>query len=170
MVVVLFTIIWWHSKISLNTALIYIPNYSPTFSFFLSFFLNLTSVYLIIIGVEGYFCTWLHSIIYIYTHTHGRTPLDEWSARRRDLCLPTHNTHKRQTSMTPGGIRTRSPSKRAAADPRVRLRGHWDRPATCFDPNKDHHQAFAEKLYIEGKKCVLYYTMLYTWSWRVLRA
>ena len=28
--------------------------------------------------------------------TLGRTPLDEWSARRRDLYLATHNTHKRQ--------------------------------------------------------------------------
>jgi hypothetical protein len=25
--------------------------------------------------------------------TVGRTPLDEWSARRRDLCLTTHNKH-----------------------------------------------------------------------------
>jgi hypothetical protein len=33
--------------------------------------------------------------------TLGRTPLDEWSARRIDLCLTTHNTHKRQTSMIP---------------------------------------------------------------------
>ena len=29
----------------------------------------------------------------------GRTPLDDWSARRRDLYLSTHNTHNRQTSM-----------------------------------------------------------------------
>jgi hypothetical protein len=35
------------------------------------------------------------------TTTLGRTPLDEWSARRRDLYLTTHNTHKRQTSMPP---------------------------------------------------------------------
>jgi len=27
--------------------------------------------------------------------TVGRTPLDEWSARRRDLCLTTHNTHNK---------------------------------------------------------------------------
>jgi hypothetical protein len=31
----------------------------------------------------------------------GRTPLDEWSARRRVLHLTTHNTHNRQTSMLP---------------------------------------------------------------------
>ena len=36
--------------------------------------------------------------------TLGRTPLDEWSARRRDLCLTTHNTHNRQTSMFPPGF------------------------------------------------------------------
>ena len=65
--------------------------------------------------------THTHIYIYIYTHTHththtehlflmfldhtqrrstvGRTPLDEWSACRRDLYLTTHNTHNRQTSM-----------------------------------------------------------------------
>jgi hypothetical protein len=31
--------------------------------------------------------------------TFGRTPLHEWSVRRRDLYLTTHNTHNRQTSM-----------------------------------------------------------------------
>jgi hypothetical protein len=36
--------------------------------------------------------------------TLGRTPLDEWSARRRDLYLTTHNTCNRQTSMTPAGF------------------------------------------------------------------
>ena len=34
----------------------------------------------------------------------GRTLLDEWSARRRDLYLTTHNTHNRQTSMPPVGF------------------------------------------------------------------
>jgi hypothetical protein len=57
--------------------------------------------------------------------TLGRTPLDEWSARRRDLYLTTHNTHKRHPC--PGGIRTRNPNKGVAADPRLRPRGHWDR-------------------------------------------
>jgi len=36
--------------------------------------------------------------------TGGRTPLDEWSARRRDLYLTTHNTHNKQTSMRAVGI------------------------------------------------------------------
>jgi len=38
--------------------------------------------------------------------TVGRTPLDEWSIPRRDLYLTTHNTHTRQTSMSPGVVRT----------------------------------------------------------------
>jgi hypothetical protein len=33
--------------------------------------------------------------------TLGRTPLDEWSARHRDLYLTTHNTHNRQTDRHP---------------------------------------------------------------------
>jgi hypothetical protein len=36
--------------------------------------------------------------------TVGRTSLDEWSARRRDLYLTTHNTHNRQISMPPVGF------------------------------------------------------------------
>jgi len=32
-----------------------------------------------------------------------RTPLDEWSARHRDLCLTTNNTHNRQKFMPPAG-------------------------------------------------------------------
>jgi len=35
-----------------------------------------------------------------------RTPLDEWSVRRRDLYLTTHNTHNRQTSVPPVGFKT----------------------------------------------------------------
>jgi len=59
-----------------------------------------------------------------------RTPLDEWSACRRDLYLTTHNTHKRQTSRVIGGIRTRNPSKRATADLRLLPSGHRDRPCS----------------------------------------
>ena len=36
--------------------------------------------------------------------TVGRTPLDEGSARRRDLYLTTHNTHKREASIPPIGF------------------------------------------------------------------
>jgi hypothetical protein len=42
-------------------------------------------------------------------HTHrrttvGSTPLDEWSVRRGDSFLTTHNKHNRQTSMPPAGF------------------------------------------------------------------
>ena len=60
-------------------------------------------------------------------YTFGRTPLDEWSARRTDHYPTTHNTHKGQTPMYPGGIQTRNHSKRVAADPRLRPRRHWHR-------------------------------------------
>ena len=42
--------------------------------------------------------------------TVGRTPLDELSARHRDLYLTTHNTHKRQTSMPPMGYEPTIPA------------------------------------------------------------
>ena len=38
--------------------------------------------------------------------TIGRTPLDELSARRRDLYLITHNTHNREISMPPMSFET----------------------------------------------------------------
>jgi len=61
--------------------------------------------------------------------TVGRTPLDEWSARRRDLYLTKHNTHNTQTSMPPGGIRTHNLNRRTCANLFFRPRGHWDRLA-----------------------------------------
>ena len=50
--------------------------------------------------------------------TLGRTPLDKWSARRRDLYLTPQNT---TDIHSPSGIRTRNRSKRAAADTRLNL-------------------------------------------------
>jgi len=51
--------------------------------------------------------------------TVGRTPLDAWSARRRDLYLLTHNTHNRQTPMPTLGFETTILSRRAAVDLRT---------------------------------------------------
>jgi hypothetical protein len=42
--------------------------------------------------------------------TVGRTPPDVRSARRRDLYLTTHNTHKKQTSMPPVGFEPTIPA------------------------------------------------------------
>ena len=46
----------------------------------------------------------MHGHIHEVSRSHttvGRTPLDEWSARRRDLYLAAQKTHKRQTCMPP---------------------------------------------------------------------
>jgi hypothetical protein len=65
-------------------------------------------LYLLIVDVEVYCCTW--------SHTLGRTPLDDGSARRRDLYVTTHNILQETDILVPGGIRTRNPRKRATAD------------------------------------------------------
>jgi len=53
--------------------------------------------------------------------TVGRTPLDEWLARRRDLYLTTHDTHNRQISMPPVGFEPKiSAGERPAAAPLLR--------------------------------------------------
>jgi hypothetical protein len=49
-------------------------------------------------------------IITLRHTTPGRTPLYEWSARRRDLYLTTHNTHKRQASMPPAEFELTTPA------------------------------------------------------------
>jgi hypothetical protein len=77
-------------------------------------------------------------VVFALDHTQahttlGRTPLDERSARRKYLYLTTQTLYKTKKIHAPGGIRTRNPSKRAAADPRLRPRGHWDRPLACWD-------------------------------------
>jgi len=42
-----------------------------------------------------------YTLTHRHTHTLGRAFLDEWSVRRKDRYMSTHNTHKRQTSMHP---------------------------------------------------------------------
>ena len=88
------------------------------FNLFTSFFLQ---------GAAGPFWAraFLLPIIHDYAQTHhtlGRTPLDEWSARCKDLYLTTHNTIARERFHAPGGILPHKPSKRAAADRRLRPR------------------------------------------------
>jgi hypothetical protein len=58
--------------------------------------------------------------------TLGTTPLDEWSVRRRDLYLTTHNTHKRQTSLPPARLEHEIP---ASERPYTHA---LDRAATCI--------------------------------------
>jgi hypothetical protein len=61
--------------------------------------------------------------------TLGRTPLDGWSARRRDLYLTTHNTHKRQICVPRVGFESRILANE-------RRKSHTlDRPATGIGDN-----------------------------------
>jgi hypothetical protein len=63
--------------------------------------------------LDLFILTYLHTIF--WRTTVGRIPLDEWSARRRDLYLTTHNTHNKQMNIhAPGGIRTHNLSRQAA--------------------------------------------------------
>ena len=53
---------------------------------------------------------WLFVFTRFLDHTQrrttvGRTPLNEWSVRHRDLYLTTHNNHNRQISMPPEVLR-----------------------------------------------------------------
>ena len=88
-------------------------------------------------ALKGLTLRLLMSYIYIYMehlflmfldHTQrrstvGRTPLKEWSARRRDLYLTTHDTHNRQISMPPVGFEptisagSRSPAEIMGSNP-----------------------------------------------------
>jgi hypothetical protein len=92
--------------------------------------------------------------------TVGRTPLDEWSARRRDLYLTTHNTHYRQTSMPPVGF---EPTISAGERPQTLV----FRPSSQWDWNLS---SFTYK-YLKGeKKFVLETPQILTNSFQVTPA
>ena len=88
--------------------------------------------------------------------TVGRTPLDEWSARRRDLYLTTHSNHNRQTSMSPGG--NRSKQERSC-----RHTLYTSRPliSTCINSfnrqnfGSEHNRNFRTRLHFLPKICRL---------------
>jgi hypothetical protein len=64
--------------------------------------------------------------------TLGRTPLDKWSARRRDLYLKTHNTHTRQTSMPTAGLESTIPASERPQTPLDR-NFHFQSPFVIFN-------------------------------------
>jgi hypothetical protein len=65
--------------------------------FFLSFFLSFLFSWSYLLYEVGVHCRCRG--LFFNLITLGRTPLDEWLAHGRDLCLTTNNTPKRQTSM-----------------------------------------------------------------------
>ena len=70
-----------------------------------------------------------HPFLMFLDHTQrrttvSRTPLDEWSARRRDLYPTTHDTHNRQISMPPVGFEPKiSAGERQGRSSQVRVYG-----------------------------------------------
>ena len=73
------------------------------------------------LGVEG--CYWC---LFVLRHTTlGRNPLEDGSARRKDLYMTTHNAHKRQTFMPPVELDPETPASErphtCALDHTVRL-------------------------------------------------
>jgi hypothetical protein len=85
------------TKVKMTGVLSFFP------SFFLSYFLILTS---------STYSIWVQRITVAPQHTpHGRTPLDERSARSRGLYL-THNIHNKQTTVPHGRTRIRNLSGR----------------------------------------------------------
>jgi hypothetical protein len=89
--------------------------------FFLSFF-SLSSFYLLTTSVEDCWCTCFHWHTKCVSIIAGERGTSTWQdpAFRRD-------------SLVPNGIRTRNPSKRAASQLRLGLRGHRDGP---FQPSR----------------------------------
>ena len=63
-----------------------------------------------------------HPFLMFLDHTQrrstvGKTPLDEWSARRRDLYLTTHDTPNRQISMPPVGFEPKISAEIVGSNP-----------------------------------------------------
>jgi hypothetical protein len=79
--------------------------------------------YLLTVGVE---------VVYFHLITMRHTPQSVGLLWTRDRPVAEISTwqhkHSQQTNIhAPGGIRTHDPSKRSAADLRLRKCGHWDR-------------------------------------------
>jgi len=72
--------------------------------------------------------------------TVGRTPLDEWSARRRDLYVTTHNSHKRQTSIPLAGFEATISA------------GEWPKNYVLY------HAATCSHMYASNFICKFFYT------------
>ena len=85
--------------------------------------------------------------------TGGRTPKDEWSARRRDPFW--QHTTLTTDIYSLGVIRTHSLTRRAAADPRLRPRGHWDRQLNGIKIIKIVRNKSSERRNISWRNCII---------------
>ena len=71
-------------------------------------------------------------------HDHTQTHHTRWESSGRVISptlrpLPDNTQHSQETDIhDPGEIRTHNPSKRVAADPRLRQRSHWDQQSWSY--------------------------------------
>jgi len=101
--------------------------------------------------------TWIMASLFLRFLDHaqrcttvGRTPLDEWSAHRRDLYLtPDSTQHPQQTNIhAPGGIWIHDLSRQAAAHLHLRQHGHWDwHVKPCIEANYKCLKKFLHKIF-----------------------
>jgi len=90
------------------------------------FFISYSDVYLLIVSVEGYCGTWSHSM----THKNTQSVGILCTSDRFDAVTSTwqHTALTRQRDIhAPIGIQAHNPSKRTAAEPCLRSRGHQNR-------------------------------------------
>ena len=100
------------------------------------------------------------SLSRIHDHTQTQHTRQDSSGRvisQTQKHLPDNTQHSQETDVhAPGGIRIHNSSKREAADPRLRPRGHWDRPSEliCYIKNLNN-EVVATLIYINYMiKCV----------------
>ena len=100
--------------------------YSITINWKITKYLHITYIYIYIARLDGPSgsrpppCQ--NFEITLRRTTLGTTPPDEWSARRRDLCLTTHNTHNRQKSMAPAEFEPAVPTSERSQNTARQLR------------------------------------------------
>ena len=87
--------------------------------------------------------------------TVGRTPLDERSARRRDLYLTTQHSQQTDIHALDGNL-----NRRMAADPRRRPHDHWD--LITWWSTENWNIWINNKTYVT----VLVYNPNIFWAWR----
>jgi hypothetical protein len=93
--------------------------------------------------------------------TFARTPLDEWSTSHRYLYLTTHNTQPQIYIHDTGGIRTRNPSKRAAADPTSWTAWPLGSVSNCYIQAQNRYERLfrllkSDKLYVMNHRNLMH--------------
>jgi hypothetical protein len=71
-----------------------------------------------------------------------------------------HTTSQETSIISSGGIRTRNPSKREAADPHLRLRGHWNRRLPHYWIILYHLRKYLVQEMLQAARCI---TFLLSW-------